>query len=83
MKTAEDENGTVIEFLLGEKSFDGVWFGDVNPNDKRQFWWRKHLREYLSQFKTVEPEKESFCECSGQKDSDCKYCTACNRFHSI
>jgi hypothetical protein len=27
--------------------------------------------------------KRSFCECGSQKDHDCKYCTSCNRFHSV
>lgn len=30
-----------------------------------------------------EKESKSFCECGCQKDHDCKYCTTCNKFHSI
>lgn len=25
----------------------------------------------------------SFCECVSEKDHDSKYCTSCNKFHSI
>lgn len=35
---------------------------------------RKVVKEYLS---------ESFCECGHRKDRDSKYCTSCNKFHSI
>lgn len=34
----------VFKFLLGEGSIDGAWFGDLHPQAKGQFWWRKHLR---------------------------------------
>ncbi len=39
----------IIKFLLGEGSFDGVWFGDKHPTENGAFWWRKHLRQYGAQ----------------------------------
>lgn len=40
-------DGTIIEFLLGEKSFNGIWFGD-KMGDK-PFGWRKYLREHIEE----------------------------------
>ncbi len=42
------EEGNIIEFLLGEKSFEGVWYGDTHPTEKGSFWWRHHLRQYFN-----------------------------------
>lgn len=42
------ENGNIIEFLCGEKPFDGVWFSQRHQTEKGEFWWRKHLREYVA-----------------------------------
>ena len=42
MKTAETD-GTIIQFLHGSHSFDGVWFGEPHPIIKGQFWWRRFL----------------------------------------
>lgn len=36
----------IIKFLLGEDSFDGVWFGEKHPTEEGAFWWRKHLRQF-------------------------------------
>lgn len=44
-------DGNIIEFLLGEKSFAGNWFGDPKPKDAREFWWRKYLRRYIEDLK--------------------------------
>ena len=33
--------------------------------------------------KRKEGAEKSFCECGSQKDIDCKYCTSCNKFHSV
>ncbi len=46
--TNENTDGTIIEFLLGEKSFNGYWYGDLQVG-KVPFWWRKHLREFMQQ----------------------------------
>lgn len=43
----ESKDGTIIEFLLGEKSFEGVWFHSVHPTKSGMFWWRKDLRKYI------------------------------------
>lgn len=36
----------IIKFLLGEDSFDSVWFGEKHPTERGAFWWRKHLRQF-------------------------------------
>lgn len=59
MNISAEDNGTVIEFLLGEKSLDGVWFGDKHPKLAAPFWWRKHLRNCAS-IKEVKPDSYSF-----------------------
>ena len=41
----EDKNGTIIQFLCGSHSYEGVWFGDKNPNREGNFWWRSILQE--------------------------------------
>lgn len=46
MKTAED--GTIIEFLLGTHSYEGVWLGSKHPARKGAFWWREVLREFAA-----------------------------------
>lgn len=42
-------NNDIIKFLLGEDSFDGVWFGEKHPNEQGAFWWRKHLRQFINE----------------------------------
>lgn len=39
-------NKTIIEFLLGEKSFNGLWFGEKDERES-SFWWRKYLIKYI------------------------------------
>jgi hypothetical protein len=39
----------IIKFLLGEDSLDGVWFGEKHPTEQGNFWWRKHLRQFIEQ----------------------------------
>jgi hypothetical protein len=41
----EDKNGTIIQFLCGSHSYDGVWFGDKHPYREGNFWWRSILQE--------------------------------------
>lgn len=57
-KTA-DTDGTIIEFMQGSHSYDGIWFGEPHPILKGQFWWRTILREYLSsgQFQHPVPDE--------------------------
>lgn len=38
---------TIITFLLGDGTFDGIWFGNYHLTEKGKFWWRKHLKEYI------------------------------------
>lgn len=37
----------------------------------------------ISNYQRKEGAEKSFCECGSQKDIDCKYCTSCNKFHSV
>lgn len=39
----------IIKFLLGEESFDGVWFGEKHPTEQGDFWWRKHLSQFINE----------------------------------
>jgi len=41
----EDKNVTIIQFLCGSHSYEGVWFGDKHPNREGFFWWRSILQE--------------------------------------
>lgn len=41
----ENTDGTIIQFLCGSHSFEGVWFGEKHPNRIGKFWWRKILKE--------------------------------------
>jgi len=43
-------DGTIIEFLDGAKSYEGVWFGEKHPTRGGTFWWRKILLDYHAQF---------------------------------
>lgn len=40
-------DGTIIQFLEGSHSYDGIWFGEPHPTTKGQFWWRTILRDYI------------------------------------
>lgn len=42
-----ETDGTIIQFLHGSHSFEGVWFGDKHPEKKGLFWWRKELDKYI------------------------------------
>lgn len=44
----------VIKFLLGKGSIDGVWFGEKHPAYEGNFWWRNHLRKYITQSQNSE-----------------------------
>ena len=55
-----DTDGTIIEFLNGSHSYDGVWFGDKHRTKEGAYWWRKILRDYIeaSQFQHPVPANE-------------------------
>lgn len=55
-----DTDGTIIEFLNGSHSYEGVWFGDKHRTKEGTYWWRKILRDYIeaSQFQHPVPAKE-------------------------
>jgi hypothetical protein len=41
-------DGTIIQFLDGSHSYEGVWFGEDHPKHKgKRFWWRPILSEYF------------------------------------
>lgn len=44
----EREAPQIIQFLLGEASINGFWFGDEHPAGMGPFWWRTQLREYAA-----------------------------------
>jgi hypothetical protein len=49
----ESGEGNIIEFLCGEKSFEGTNFGDDSNSRGGKYWWRKPLREYISKLESV------------------------------
>jgi len=42
-------DGTIIQFLEGSHSYEGVWFGEKHPKRKGMFWWRPILADYSKQ----------------------------------
>lgn len=43
------KDGTILEFLYGTHSYEGVWYGDMHPTRTGAFWWRSILREYFKE----------------------------------
>lgn len=39
----------MVAFLCGEAPLDGVWFGNLHPGQRGQFWWRKFLRAAVAE----------------------------------
>lgn len=70
----------IIKFLLGEESFDGVWFGEKHPTDQGAFWWRKHLRQFIDENQAlrihdvVRRSEQLPCQCCGGKRNDDGVC---------
>jgi hypothetical protein len=58
----EDKNGTIIQFLCGSHSYDGVWFGDKHPNREGFFWWRSILQEQDKKFYSEEDLEVAYFE---------------------
>lgn len=53
MTDQEKRIESIIPFLLGEHSFEGVWFGDELPGYRTgKFWWRTKLREELASLRS-------------------------------
>lgn len=44
----EKTDGTIIEFINGSHSYDGVWFGEPHPDTASKYWWRPILKECLA-----------------------------------
>lgn len=47
--TAMQTDGTILQFLDGSHSYEGVWFGDKHPTKNGSFCWRPVLHEYFKQ----------------------------------
>ena len=58
----ENTDGTIIQFLQGSHSFDGVWFGDKHPTEEGLFWWRKHLSEAVNAYDALVEENQRLRE---------------------
>lgn len=43
------DDGTIIEFLCGTNSYDGVWFGQKHPKLDGTYWWRAVLKAYFKE----------------------------------
>lgn len=52
----------ILKFLLGESHFDGYYFGDKHPPFEGIFWWRKHLRKWLTENPTCSPTERAFLD---------------------
>lgn len=39
----QTKDGTIMQFLQGSHSFEGVWFGEPHPKYIGIFWWRRYL----------------------------------------
>lgn len=46
-KLGGEELERIIGFLLGERHYDNVWFGEKHPELQGAFWWRSVLRSAL------------------------------------
>ena len=77
----------IIKFLLGEESFDGVWFGEKHPTEQGAFWWRKYLRQFIKENQAlhihdvVGRSEQLVCDCPSELfakyytgDGKCGYC---------
>jgi hypothetical protein len=82
----------VIKFLLGEESFDGVWFGEKHPTEQGSFWWRKHLRQFINENQAlrihavVGRSEQLVCDCGdssmtwyGNDDDKKWFCFNCKK----
>lgn len=45
----ENTEGTILQFLNGTHSYEGVWLGDKHPTREGLFWWRPILIEYFKE----------------------------------
>lgn len=41
-----ESDGTIIQFLNGSHSFDGIWFSEKHPLKQGAFWWRNALDDH-------------------------------------
>lgn len=54
--TESTEKPDIIKYLLGEKDYEGKWFGESTYHITKPFWWRTVLREHLE---TIQAELTS------------------------
>jgi hypothetical protein len=73
MNTDTTKDGTIIEFLLGSHSFEGVWFDEKQPSHVGNFWWREPLRKFLASKK--EQPVSSSIEDAAEEYADEQYST--------
>lgn len=45
--TGKTADGTILQFLDGSHSYEGVWLGERHPTINGAFWWRAVLKEYF------------------------------------
>lgn len=66
-KQEEEKPKSIIDFLLGQDEFNGCWFGDKNEFEVGNFWWRKHLRDFVAEKdKQLSEAKETVKELAGK-----------------
>lgn len=46
-----ETDGTIIQFLMGTHSFNGIWYGQKVSGPS--FWWRAELRKYLEETPSI------------------------------
>jgi len=66
-------NNLLDNLIKSELLIFHEWLSDENNDAYSEIL----VDEYLSQ------KQKSFCECGQQKHDDSKYCTSCNKFHSV
>jgi len=42
-----DDLETVLQFLMGKGSLEGVMFGEKHPTKAGAYWWRLNLRSAM------------------------------------
>lgn len=48
--SAQEDLEEIVNFLIGAKPFEDVWFGDEHPKRMGKWWWRSILMERINAF---------------------------------